>query len=234
MQVSEVVEVIKRVPDKFLATVRPLTSISKNRPVDTGSVLYSEIRPVSPSSLSSAAGKHPLHIPEILVSGEFPSAATPALDSSPTPSLEDVGFYDDEEDGDTPPPLPPRTEDALVILDPPPQTEREKVRERDSDFKPALPPRPLASGSPPLSLHPSPRPPFHKSRSEEIIAGNHSYEEVSIKKSPRPRRHHDYEEIQPMLNYMDIGKLDFSKREAVSKADSLVKVEMDLKHKLHV
>ena len=75
---------------------------------------------------------------------------------------------------------------------------------------------------------------MHKSKSEEILTGKHSYEEVGIKKSPRPRRHHDYEEVQPYLNYTDISKLDFPKREPHSKNDSLVKVEMDWKHKVHV
>ena len=117
MQVSEVVEVIKRVPNQFIATVRPLTSISKNRHVDTGSVLYSEIRIVNAVPVAT---RPPLRIPEILVSEET-TTASPNFDASPTPSLEDVGYYDDEEDGDTPPPLPPRTEDALIILDPPPQ-----------------------------------------------------------------------------------------------------------------
>lgn len=75
-----------------------------------------------------------------------------------------------------------------------------------------------------------------KSKSEEGIAGRHGYEEVELKKSPRlRRRYHDYEEIQPVLNYMDISKLDFSKKSGVrSKTDSLVKVEMDWKHKVHV
>ena len=120
MQVSEVVEVIKHVPDQFLATVRPLTSISKNQPVDTGSVLYSEIKPMS---MAPPTSKPPPHIPEILISGDSTTRAT-SFDSSPTPSLEDVGYYDDEEE-DTPPPIPPRTEDALVILDTPSQLDRE-------------------------------------------------------------------------------------------------------------
>ncbi|CAI8000035.1 Gamma-2-syntrophin [Geodia barretti] len=221
MQVSEVVEVIKHVPDQFLATVRPLTSISKNQPVDTGSVLYSEIKPMS---MAPPTSKPPPHIPEILISGDSTTRAT-SFDLSPTPSLEDVGYYDDEEE-DTPPPIPPRTEDALVILDTPSQLDRE-------EFKPALPPKP---NTPPLSLSPA-RPPLPKSKSVEGIAGRHAYEEVDLKRSPRPRRHHDYEEIQPALNYMDINKLDFSKRSgggARSKTNSLVKVEMDWKHKVHV
>ena len=46
-------------------------------------------------------------------------------------SLDDVGNYDDEDEGDTPPPLPPRTEDALILVDPPP-----------SHDPPSLPPKP--------------------------------------------------------------------------------------------
>ena len=116
MQVSEVVEVIKQVPDQFLATVRPLTSVSKNKPIDTRSVLYSEIKV---SDFVPVATKQAIPIPEILISREE-ARAQPKFDSSPTPSLDDVGYYDDEDDGDIPPPLPPRTEDALVILDSPP------------------------------------------------------------------------------------------------------------------
>lgn len=41
-------------------------------------------------------------------------------------SLEDVGNYDDEEEGDSAPPLPPRTEDALILVDPPPLTDFKK------------------------------------------------------------------------------------------------------------
>ena len=37
-------------------------------------------------------------------------------------SLDDVGNYDDEDEGDMPPPLPVRTEDALILVDPPPST----------------------------------------------------------------------------------------------------------------
>jgi hypothetical protein len=124
MQVSEVVEVIKHAPDQFLATVRPLTSISKNRPVDTGSVLYSEIKPLSLTTMAPPTSKPPHRIPEILISGDSTTPAA-SFDSSPTPSLEDVGFYDDDEEWDTPPPIPPRTEDALVILDTPSQLDRE-------------------------------------------------------------------------------------------------------------
>ena len=130
MQVSEVVEVIKQVPNQFLATVRPLTSISKDKPVDTGSVLYSEIKPIAPSAIPPPSTKPPTHIPEILISHS--PTHTASFDTSPTPSLEDVGYYDDEEEGDTPPPIPPRTEDALIILDSPVQSEREGEREKEN------------------------------------------------------------------------------------------------------
>ena len=80
------------------------------------------------------------------------------------------------------------------------------------------------------------RPALHKSRSEDLIAnkvGTTKDEVMGINKSPRlPRRHHVYEEVQPMLQYMDINKLDFTSSE--SKTDSLVKVELDWKHKVRV
>ena len=111
LQVAEVVEIIKKAPDQFLATVRPITALTKGQQADTGSVTYSEIVPQSlpvketKSEASSGARK---------------DALRPVFDHSPTPSLEDVGNYDDEDEGDTPPPLPPRTEDALILVDPPP------------------------------------------------------------------------------------------------------------------
>lgn len=116
MQVSEVVEVIKQVPNQFLATVRPLTSISKNKVIDTGSVNYSEIRVVSQIAVPSHP---PPVIPEILISEEPVVTSPTNLDCSPSPSLDDVGYYDDdEEEEDTPPPVPPRTEEALIIVEP--------------------------------------------------------------------------------------------------------------------
>lgn len=49
-----------------------------------------------------------------------PSPAHSLEDLSSNESLDDVGNYDDEDEGDIPPPLPPKTEDALILVDPPP------------------------------------------------------------------------------------------------------------------
>ena len=111
MQISDVIEVIKRVPAQFLMTVRPLTSISKNRRVNTGSI-HSQIKPVLPSAV--VPEPHTLICKKPMTAPEF--------DSSPTPSLEDAGYYEDEHVGDTPLFLPPRTEDDDMILYPPPQS----------------------------------------------------------------------------------------------------------------
>ena len=224
MQVAEVVEVIRSVPNQFLATVRPMTSINKNKPVDTGTVLYAEIKPVSPTVVVSTPTYPPPRIPEILISKEAPPTAT--FDSSPTPSLEDVGYYDDEDDGDIPPPLPPRTEDALVILDPPP-----KPSDPSPDFSPALPPKPREDVPLPNSLRTPHRPPMQKSKSQEFVAKDS--DKVGTKKSPR-RQYHVYEEIQPRINYVEIDKLNFSSSSHSSKTESLVKVEIDWKHRVHV
>ena len=126
LQVAEVVEIIKKAPNQFLATVRPITALTKDHQADTSSVTYSEIVPQSlpvkerKSEASSGARK---------------DALRPVFDHSPTPSLEDVGNYDDEDEGDTPPPLPPRTEDALILVDPPPdQQNGEGGREGGRDI----------------------------------------------------------------------------------------------------
>ncbi len=112
LTVLEVVEVIKSVPEEFLATVRPITALKQRaQPADTSRTMYSTIVPQTPT-------------------GDNDNSTTPPAfaisDPSVTPSsdeLEDCGNYDDEDDGDTPPPLPPRTEDALIIVDPPSRRE---------------------------------------------------------------------------------------------------------------
>ena len=106
LTVTQVAEVIKKVPDEFLATVQPITALKKGAQVDTARTNYSTIVPQQPPS---PHGNKP---PAFLIEQ---SDATPSFDE-----LEDCGIYDDEDDGDTPPPLPPRTEDALIIVDPPP------------------------------------------------------------------------------------------------------------------
>ena len=72
---------------------------------------------------------------------------------------------------------------------------------------------------------------MHKSKSEDVIAAA-VVEGTKKKRHPAP---HIYEEIPPHLNYMDIGKLDFSTRQnGSSKTDTLVKVELDWKRKVRV
>ena len=55
----------------------------------------------------------------LLQSKQRESPNPPPTPESP-PSFEDVGNYDDEDEGDIPPPLPRWTEDALILVDPPP------------------------------------------------------------------------------------------------------------------
>ena len=115
LQVSEVVEVIKKSPEQFLATVRPITALTKGQKADISSVTYSEIVPVA---TNYAPPRNEIRKISPLAEQKH-LRMTPQ--SSPTPSLEDVGNYDDEDEGDIPPPLPPRTEDALILVDPPPK-----------------------------------------------------------------------------------------------------------------
>ncbi len=94
-------------PYEFLATVRPITALKRKADPDTSRTLYSTIVPQTPTS-SHDNDDHPAFAIN-------DPASTPSCDE-----LEDCGNYDDEDAGDTPPPLPPRTEDALIIVDPPP------------------------------------------------------------------------------------------------------------------
>lgn len=107
LTVNEVAEVIKKVPEEFLATVRPITALKRIIAPDTSRTQYSTIVPAQPS-----ISNHDNEPPAFAISDPV---MTPSNDE-----LEDCGNYDDEDDGDTPPPLPPRTEDALIIVDPPP------------------------------------------------------------------------------------------------------------------
>ena len=56
----------------------------------------------------------------LLQSKQHESPTFPPRTSESPPSFEDVGNYDDEDEGDVPPPLPRWTEDALILVDPPP------------------------------------------------------------------------------------------------------------------
>lgn len=48
LQVQEIGEIIKKAPDEFLATVRPLTVLKRSLPDDTP-IIYSTITPMSTS-----------------------------------------------------------------------------------------------------------------------------------------------------------------------------------------
>ena len=110
MTVAQVVEVIKGAPDVVIATVRPITVLKKFQQIDTSRTQYSTILPqTTPSDARNGAKTFVIH-------HDTPSP----MPASADPDLDDVGNYDDEDDGDAPPPLPPRTEDALILVDPPP------------------------------------------------------------------------------------------------------------------
>ena len=107
MTVTQVVEIIKAAPEVVIATVRPITVLKKFQQTDTSRSHYSTILPQTTPT-------------------EGPNMAKANLNhecshsTSHDADLDDVGNYDDEDEGDAPPPLPPRTEDALILVDPPP------------------------------------------------------------------------------------------------------------------
>ncbi len=109
LTIKEVAEVIKNVPYEFLATVRPITALKRRAAPDTSRTVYSTIVPQTPTGSHDNQPAFAINDP----------ATTPSCDE-----LEDCGNYDDEDDGDMPPPLPPRTEDALIIVDHPPPNKR--------------------------------------------------------------------------------------------------------------
>ncbi len=49
-------EVIRSSPDKFLATVRPITALRKGYKEDTGKIIYSEIVPMATAGSPTTAG----------------------------------------------------------------------------------------------------------------------------------------------------------------------------------
>ena len=108
MTIAQVAEVIRAAPEVVIATVRPITVLKKFQQSDTSRSHYSTILPqATPTTHPNGSKSLP---------GRYTSPP-------PTPNdadLDDVGNYDDEDDGDAPPPLPPRTEDALILVDPPP------------------------------------------------------------------------------------------------------------------
>lgn len=107
MTVAQVVEVIKAAPEVVIATVRPITVLKKFQLTDTSRSHYSTILPqTTPNEEPNGAKAVVTH--------------DPVRSTSHDADLDDVGNYDDEDDGDAPPPLPPRTEDAFILVDPPP------------------------------------------------------------------------------------------------------------------
>ena len=211
LPVSEVVAVIRAAPTEFLATVRPITAVKRTQDRDMGKIIYSDILPqatptATPTTSSTSPASSPKQRPQRLVANGSPlsarAAANRSANSSPTHSAddlspnttyEDLGNYDDEEDGDIPPPLPPRTEDALILVDPPPlppkprsnealdALEQEHSREQRTVF-------------------------MQKSKSCDIVEGKRqgAAEPPPLRRTPRV---HVYEEVKPPLNYVDIDSI---------------------------
>ena len=50
LEVAEVVEILRSVPEKFMATVRPITALRKGYQADMGKIIYSEIVPTTANS----------------------------------------------------------------------------------------------------------------------------------------------------------------------------------------
>lgn len=206
---------IRAAPAEFLATVRPITAVKRTQDRDMGKIIYSDILPqatptaaATPTTASAASPtSSPSRRPRRLLPNGSPSSRAAAnnrsANSSPTHSsaddlsphatYEDLGNYDDEEDGDIPPPLPPRTEDALILVDPPP-----------------LPPKPRSAEA--LDVlehqHSRERPTvfMQKSKSCDIVEGQRQRAPgpPPLQRTPRV---HVYEEVKPPLNYVDIESL---------------------------
>ena len=139
-------------------------------------------------------------------------------------SFDDVGDYDDEDEGDMPPPLPPWTEDALILVDPPPfcslvddVPQIHIYNTLTPNGSPLHTPhhhqhRKLAPNKPPP---PVPRisrrhPPILKSRSQgdglDIPPhdSGETYDKLSHggPRRQRPRRSHEYEEIRDHYGHL--------------------------------
>ena len=150
--VAEVVEVIRKAPTEFLATVRPVTSVHKALKKDFSRTNYVDVvhygkqSSVPNGKVHERNGEINNHTSENgsyeyatvnecgrLLNGRSESPTKinngrsypPLMDSQP--SYEDVGNYDDEDEGDVPPPLPPWTEDALIMVDPPPMSPKPRL-----------------------------------------------------------------------------------------------------------
>lgn len=53
---AQVVETIQSAPEKFLATVRPITAVQKGHRPDLGKIIYSEIVPMATAASSTTEG----------------------------------------------------------------------------------------------------------------------------------------------------------------------------------
>lgn len=110
MTLAEVGKVIRSCPDEFLATVRPITALKKLHPRDISRSNYVTIVPNEVATPRSSSEQNPPHF-------------LMKENNTHTGSLEDVGNYDDEEEGEElPPPVPLRTGEALTLLEPPPDS----------------------------------------------------------------------------------------------------------------
>lgn len=195
MTVAQVAEVIRAAPEVVIATVRPITVLKKFQQSDTSRSHYSTILPQATPTTPSIGTK------ALSTTVHSSPPATPVPHDA---DLDDVGNYDDEDDGDAPPPLPPRTEDALILVDPPPLGGAPKLPPRLSEF-PSFHSNASQAGR--LAV----RGRLLKSKSqgdsiddESPIAGAHPTE---------PSHCHLYEEVQPKLTYVDIDLTPHRRRQ---------------------
>lgn len=215
MTVAQVAEVIRAAPEVVIATVRPITVLKKFQQSDTSRSHYSTILPQATPTTPSIGTK------ALSTTVHSSPPATPIPHDA---DLDDVGNYDDEDDGDAPPPLPPRTEDALILVDPPPLGGMQVMHDIASMYSHTTL---IIAGAPKLPPRLSEFPSFHsnasqagrlavrgrllKSKSqgdsiddESPIAGAHSTE---------PSHCHLYEEVQPKLTYVDIDLTPHRRRQ---------------------
>lgn len=210
MTVVQVVEVIKAAPEEFIATVRPITVLKKFQQTDASRTHYSTILPqTTPAEEANGSKQFIIH---------DPASATPT-----DADLDDVGNYDDEDDGDAPPPLPPRTEDALILVDPPPLGSKPypcralhgSINEVHTFVHTDLPkPPPKLREFPPFDGSHSKtvsatgltaRMKMMKSKSQgDSIDDDSPVDGTTTSSHTRPPRYHFYEEIKPKLTYVDI------------------------------
>lgn len=100
-----------------------------------------------------------------------PRSTTPLTPPSfeSQPSFEDVGNYDDEDEGDVPPPLPDWTEDALILVDPPPVPPRPDLKFNIYNTNAHLMPRKANPSSSPSTPQHSPYPKRKKKLSQDEL-----------------------------------------------------------------